>query len=171
MTVTNCADIAEDLSLHAAGEPSLEVEAHLAVCAGCRQRHVELRAICGALHELREDVLGTAVPSRPRVTIDAPSRPAEDSGPCHLSDCSAWSWRRALWPLAIAASIAIALWPSAPNPPAPAPVAATWFALQRAALADEGALDRALAVQTAAFTATLHAAAQASPLSLAQLEP
>lgn len=142
MNVTDCTDIAEDLSLHAAGEPAPHVEAHLAACSACRVRHAELSVLCDALSALRE-----------------------------IEPAARFGFRRALWPLAIAASVLVAMWPSAPTPPAPARIAPTWFALQRAALGDDAVLDRVLAEQTSAFTATLHAAAQASPFDLAQLEP
>ena len=115
MNVTNCTDIAEDLSLHAAGEPAPEVEAHLAVCAECRQRHAELRALCGALFALRE--------VEPVVRFD---------------------FRRALWPLAIAASVLVALWPSAPAPRPAGPEPPTWLAYQHAAARGDAALDAML---------------------------
>lgn len=116
MNVTTCADIAEDLSLHAAGEPLPEVDAHLAVCAECRARHAELRALCSALFALRDP--------EPVARFD---------------------FRRALWPVAIAASVLFALWPSAPAPkPAAAPEPPSWFAYQRAAARDDGALEALL---------------------------
>lgn len=142
MSVTTCADIAEDLSLHAAGEPAPQVEAHLAACAECRQCHVELRELCGALFALRE-----------------------------VEPVARFDFRRALWPLAIAASVLIALWPAAPALREAKSIPPTWFALQRAALANPAVLDGALAEQASAFTATLNAAAAASPFHLAHLEP
>lgn len=126
MNVTNCADIAEDLSLHAAGEPSLEVEAHLAVCAGCRQRHAELRALCSALFALRE-----------------------------VEPVARFDFRRALWPLAIAASVLIALWPSSPEPKRAEPEPPTWFAYQRAATRGEAALDALLDAHADVFQRSL----------------
>lgn len=115
MNVTTCADIAEDLSLHAAGEPSAEVDAHLAVCAECRQRHAELRVLCGALFALRE-----------------------------VEPVTRFDFRRALWPLAIAASVLLALWPSSPSPKAAASEPPTWLAYQRAAARSDAALDALL---------------------------
>lgn len=118
MNVMICADIAEDLSLHAAGEPAPQVEAHLAVCAECRERHAELRALCAALHGLREvEPVGEIV---------------------------RFDFRRALWPLAIAASVLVALWPSSPVPHPLEPEPPTWFAYQRAAERSDEALDSLL---------------------------
>lgn len=141
MSVTNCTDIAEDLTLHAAGEPAPRVEAHLAACPACRARHAELLALCGALHALRD----------PEPVIR-------------------FNIRRALWPLAIAASVLVVLWPAAPARRT-APIPSTWFALQRAALNDDGTLEAALAKQAADFTASLQAAPAAGFFTLAQLEP
>lgn len=120
-----CESLAEDISLHAAGEPSAAVERHLAECTACRARHTELLALCGALEALPE--------------LELPSR---------------WQWRRAAWPLGIAASLLLALWPSAPRTllstatiattsaePPPAP---TWLAYSRALGEGEPALDALL---------------------------
>jgi len=118
MNVTICTDIAEDLSLHAAGEPAPHVNAHLAVCAACRERHAELRALCAALHGLR--------------AVEADGQIVR------------FDFRRALWPLAIAASVLVALWPSAPVPRPIEPEPPTWFAYQRAAEQGDEALDALL---------------------------
>lgn len=113
--MSDCLAIAEDLTLHAAGEPSPHVEAHLATCVPCRRRHAEFRVLCEALHELRD-----FTPEEPVVSFD---------------------FRRALWPLAIAVSVLVALWPSAPEPKPPAPEPPTWLAYQRAAARGDAALD------------------------------
>lgn len=115
----DCLTLAEDLTLHAAGEPAPHVETHLSTCSACRQRHAELRGLCRALHELRD-----FTPSEPVVRFD---------------------FRRAFWPIAIAASVLVALWPAAPAPkPSAVPEPPTWLAYQRAAAHGDAALDALL---------------------------
>ena len=141
MNVTTCADITEDLSLHAAGEPSREVDAHLATCAECRQRHAELRELCGALFALRE--------AEPVARFD---------------------FRRALWPIAIAASVLIALWPSAPASKTSESEPPTWLAYQRAAMRSEAAFDALLDAHAEVFQRPL-STDTTTPLTALALQP
>ncbi|MEQ1860495.1 MAG: hypothetical protein ABMA13_11220 [Chthoniobacteraceae bacterium] len=104
------------------------MDEHLATCPACRARHADFFALCDALHALRD-----------------------------FEPVMRFEFRRAIWPLAIAASVLIALWPSSPEPQPIEPQPPTWFAYQRAAARSDEALDALLREHANVFDERLSA--------------